>query len=82
MNNPKRDAARMKPTAADVHWPGACTVQPHPNVPEAWVVEFDWRSDDGPNRVGPFESRAQALSWLDTVDCDYDGATAVKVDKP
>lgn len=29
----------------------------------AFVVEFDYRSDDGPDRVGPFRSRAAADRW-------------------
>lgn len=28
-----------------------------------FVLEFDYRSDDGPRYVGPFPSRGAALAW-------------------
>ena len=35
-----------------------------PNGP-LWVVEFDYRDDDGPDRVGPFRSRPAAGRWVE-----------------
>jgi hypothetical protein len=30
-----------------------------------FVLEFDYRSDDGSRHVGPFMSRAEAFSWAE-----------------
>lgn len=49
---------------------------------EMWIAEFDWRSDGGPDLVGPFKSRDAVYQWLDTVDCDYNGAGARRVARP
>lgn len=30
-----------------------------------FVLEFDFRSDNGPRHVGPFASRAEAFDWAE-----------------
>lgn len=34
---------------------------------EQWVIEYDYRSDNGPRMVGPFPSRQAAEAWADTL---------------
>lgn len=37
---------------------------------EKWVIEFDWRSDEGegaPRLVGLFDSSDEAHQWLDSL---------------
>lgn len=36
-------------------------------MPDTFIVEFDYRSDDGPVRVGPFDSREDADAWLESL---------------
>ena len=32
-----------------------------------WVIEFDYRSDGGPDRVGPFATKQDAQEWSETL---------------
>ena len=32
--------------------------------PGCWIVEFDYREDNGPTRVGPWNTKAGAEAWL------------------
>lgn len=52
-----------------------------PVSPQVWIVEFDWRSDGGQRRVGPFASRDAAGEWLAGLVCDYN-ASVVPVQRP
>ena len=34
---------------------------------DQWVIEFDHRSDGGPDRVGPFPTKRDAEEWSKTL---------------
>ena len=36
-------------------------------IPETWMIEYDYRSDNGPCHVGPFPSRQAAIEWSRTL---------------
>ncbi len=31
---------------------------------DSWIVEFDYREDNGPTHVGPFNTKGGAEAWL------------------
>ncbi len=39
------------------------TVTGH-NPGDTWIVEFDYREDNGPTHVGPFNTKGAAEFWL------------------
>jgi hypothetical protein len=42
----------------------------------AWVVVFDYREDNGPSLVGPFNTRGSAWSWLERQRFDSEAHVA------
>lgn len=42
---------------------------------ETWIVEFDYRADGGPRRVGPFPTREAADKWRNEQPFDYEART-------
>lgn len=33
-----------------------------------WIIEFDYRADEGPRRIGPFDTKEDAELWLLALD--------------
>ncbi len=43
---------------------------------DQWVVEFDYRADNGPRLVGPFSDRPAAWKWLSELGLDSEAMCA------
>lgn len=48
----------------------------------AFVIEFDYRSDDGPRLVGPFKSRTDADRWFNAQNIKTAEFSVVKLWQP
>lgn len=49
-------------------------------VVSGWVFEFDYRADNGPRLVGPFDTREDGELWLLALDIgDFEGNFAPMV---
>lgn len=47
-----------------------------------FIIEFDYRSDGGSDRVGPFNSRDEADAWLAATPIETCEYSIVPLDEP